>query len=76
MTVSEAFLIFVDDILPLSARADFLLWWFVWGDTYPYEIYNTTLVTCDRFSTSSAAPLKLRIQRSGVFEALFLGCHA
>jgi hypothetical protein len=23
------------------ARADFLLWWFVWGNMYPYEIYNT-----------------------------------
>jgi hypothetical protein len=24
--------------LYISARADFLLWWFVWGNTYPYEI--------------------------------------
>ena len=22
----------------ITARADFLLWWFVWGNTYPYEI--------------------------------------
>jgi hypothetical protein len=26
------------EIPGLAARADFLLWWFVWGNTYPYEI--------------------------------------
>jgi hypothetical protein len=50
---------------------------FYYGDLYggirtPTK-YNTTLVTCDRFSTSSAAAPNIKIRCSGVFAALFLG---
>ena len=38
--------------------------------------YNTSLVACDRFSTSSAAARKIDFSRSGVFAAVFLGWHA
>jgi hypothetical protein len=48
----------------------------LYGEILTCTKYNTTLVTCDRFSTSSAAAPNSKNRRSGVFAAVFLGWHA
>ena len=49
----------------------------LYGEIRTHTKYNTTLVTCDRFSTSSAAPRKNRdFSRRRIFAGLFLGWHA
>jgi hypothetical protein len=57
-------------MLCVPARADFLLWWFVWENTYLTK-YNTTLVPCGLFLNSSAAPRKIGFSRAAFSQLYF-----